>query len=54
LSATFPSAALDEVIVFNPGSRFEEEPEVKREGYLMTIATADRERELESAPTSTY
>jgi integrase len=36
LSAIFSRAALDEVVDFNPCSRFEQEPEAKRERYLMT------------------
>ncbi len=35
LSAIFSRATLDEVVDFNPCSRFEQEPEAKRERYLM-------------------
>src|SRR5260370_9270730 len=35
LSASFSRASLEEVVDFNPCSRFEQEPEAKRERYLM-------------------
>jgi len=35
LSAIFSRAIRDEVVDFNPCSRFEQEPEAKRERYLM-------------------
>jgi integrase len=35
LSAIFSRATLEEVVDFNPCSRFEQEPEAKRECYLM-------------------
>lgn len=35
LSAIFSRAAVDEIVDFNPCSKFEQEPETKRERYLM-------------------
>jgi integrase len=35
LSAIFSRATLEDVVDFNPCSRFEQEPEAKREHYLM-------------------